>query len=611
MSEVAVKTEVTQKYRVPSKEELGFDIEEIRAKYETERVKRLRQDGYEQFKRMAGELQHMDEDPYVEPGFSRDAVHEEIDVLIAGGGFGGLLAAKRLEEAGISNFRIIERAGDFGGVWYWNRYPGAQCDIDAYVYLPLLEETGYVPKEKYAFQPEIYAHAQRIGKMFGFYERAYFQTQITDLRWDEDQNLWVARTDRDDVIKARFVFMNSGPLNRPQLPGIEGIDTFQGEIFHTSRWNYEYTGGNSTGGMHKLHDKKVAVVGTGATGIQCIPMLAKDAQQLYVVQRTPSSVDARRNAPTDPEWVKTLKPGWYEERNENFSQILSGIPVEEDLVNDSWTRLFDYLAQAAVMLQDGVSQELIAQISEITDAKTMNRLRERVEFAVDDKETAEKLKPWYGVFCKRPTFNDDYFPCFNRPNVTLLDTDGKGVDAITSDGIVIGGTEVKVDCIIFATGFETATSYTQRSQCQIYGRDGLSLGEYWADGMKSLFGQMCRGFPNCFHTGFRQASFAPNFIYLLDREVMNITHIIRETIDRDAKSVEPTLDAQNQWLETVHTPTYLSEYLKSCTPGYYNSDGRYDERSFMQELFPLGPVAFFELLKNWRESGELEGLEFN
>lgn len=596
--------------RIPTKNELGFDIADIRAKYEEERVKRLETGGIDQFKEVRGPFRRYDDDPYVEPGFTREPVEEEVDVLVAGGGFGGLIAAKGLQDADITNFRIIERAGDFGGVWYWNRYPGAQCDIDAYVYLPLLEETGYIPKEKYAFQPEIFRHAQRIGETFGLYDKTLFQTAIREIRWNEDTADWKITTDRNDQIKARFVFLNSGPMNHPQLPGIDGIEKFQGEIFHTSRWNYGYTGGNTSGGMHKLHDKKVAVIGTGATAIQCVPMLARDAEHLYVVQRTPSSVEARGNKPTDPEWIKTLKPGWYTERNENFAQILAGIPVEEDLVNDSWTRLFKVFGDTTVILEKGASLEVATQIAEISDAQTMNRLRDRIDFIVEDKQIAEKLKPWYGVFCKRPTFNDHYLPAFNRPNVTLVDTDGKGVKVMSERGLIIDGEEIKVDCIIFATGFETSTSQTNKSACQIYGRDGLALSECWADGMKSLYGQMAHGFPNCFHTGFRQASFVPNFIYLLEREVENVVHIIRETMNREAKSVEPTQQAESDWVELTHTPTYLSEYLLSCTPGYYNSNGQYDVRSFMQELYPYGPIAFFNLLKEWRANGKLEGLEF-
>ena len=286
MSETVSQSQ-SQPSGIPTAEELGFDPGALREKYAGERAKRLRADANSQYQEITGQFEHYNQDPYVEPGFTRPALQEDIDVLIVGGGFGGMLAAVRLQEAGITNFRIIEKAGDFGGTWYWNRYPGAQCDIEGYLYLPLLEEMNYIPKERYSFAPEIFAHAQRIGQRYELYERACFQTKVKEARWDEDAGRWAVSSDRDDVFKARFVIMSSGPLNKPKLPGIPGIENFKGHTFHTSRWDYDYTGGDTTGGLHKLQDKRVGIIGTGATAIQCIPHLGAHAQQLYVFQRTP------------------------------------------------------------------------------------------------------------------------------------------------------------------------------------------------------------------------------------------------------------------------------------------------------------------------------------
>src|SRR5205807_2521076 len=361
---------------IPRPEELGFEPGSLRERYAAERAKRLRPDGNCQYQEITGQFEHFSLDPYVEPGFTRDALDEELDVVIIGGGFGGMLAAVRLQETGITNFRIIEKAGDFGGTWYWNRYPGAQCDVEGYLYLPLLEETGYIPKERYSFAPEIFAHAQRIGKQFYLYEKACFQTRIKGASWDDEAGRWTVTTDRGDVLNARFVIMSSGPLNKPKLPGISGIEKFKGHTFHTSRWDYNYTGGDTTGGLHKLRDKRVAIIGTGATAIQCIPHLGEHAQQLYVFQRTPSSVDERGNKPTDPEWVKTLYPGWQAYRNHNFCSILAGIPIEEDLVGDKWTSLFKNLAR---LLSDkegtNLSDEEMALMSELADFQKMNEIR--------------------------------------------------------------------------------------------------------------------------------------------------------------------------------------------------------------------------------------------
>jgi len=425
-------SDIQPKFSRPTVEQLGFDPAALRAKYLEERNKRLRKEGNAQYREVTGDLRRFVDDPYIEAPIVREPIAEEIDVAIVGGGFGGMLAAVRLEQAGFGNFRIFEKGGDFGGTWYWNRYPGAQCDIESYIYLPLLEETGFIPKEKYSYAPEIFAHAQRIGRQFKLYERACFQTQIKSATWDEDSGRWQVLTDRGDHFKARFLVMCSGPLSRPKLPGIPGIETFTGHTFHTSRWDYDYTGGDSTGNLHKLADKRVGIIGTGATGIQCVPYVARDAGHLYVFQRTPSAIDERRNKPTDPAWAASLQPGWQHERNHNFAAILSGIPQEVDLVADRWTDLFKALGELLSTPADaGMSAEDFAVMAEIADFQKMNELRARVETIIKDPTTAEGLKPWYKQWCKRPTFNDEFLPAFNRPNVTLVDTEGQGVERVT------------------------------------------------------------------------------------------------------------------------------------------------------------------------------------
>ena len=601
--------ETSQPSGIPTPEELGFDPADLRQKYAEERTKRLRTDGNNQYQEITGQHEHYNTDPYVEPGFTRPALQEELDAVIIGGGFGGLLAAARLQKEGITNIRIIEKAGDFGGTWYWNRYPGAQCDIESYVYLPLLEETGYMPKEKYSFAPEIFEHAQRIGKHFNLYERACFQTQVREARWSDEDGRWTITTDRDDVFRARFVIMSSGPLNRPKLPAIPGIEKFKGHTFHTSRWDYDYTGGDTNGGMHKLKDKRVGIIGTGATAIQSVPHLGEHAKQLYVFQRTPSSVDERGNKPTDPEWVRTLKPGWQDYRNNNFCSILAGIPVEEDLVGDKWTSLFKKLSELLTGKEDSdLSDEGMAIMSEIADYQKMNEIRARVSTTVTDPETAEALKPWYGQWCKRPTFNDEYLPTFNRPNVKLVDTKGKGVERVTENAVVVDGVEYEIDCLIYATGFEVGTAYTRRAEFEVYGRDGLSLSDYWADGMKTYHGFLSNGFPNCFHMGLTQTGLAPNFTYMLNGQAVHIAHLITQVGTRDAKSIEPTLEAEDEWVKLVTSPTFMTEYQNTCTPGYYNGEGKNEGHGFIETQYPDGAVPFYDMLAAWRAQGDFEGL---
>jgi cation diffusion facilitator CzcD-associated flavoprotein CzcO len=585
---------------IPTPAELGFDPAEMRQKYAAERTKRLRADANHQYQEITGAHAHYNTDPYVAPGFTRPALREELDAVIVGGGFGGLLAAARLQEAGLTNIRIIEKAGDFGGTWYWNRYPGAQCDIESYVYLPLLEETGYIPKEKYSFAPEIFAHAQRIGKHFNLYERACFQTQIKEARWNEEERRWTITTDRGDVFKAAFVIMSSGPLNRPKLPAIPGIEKFKGHTFHTSRWDYNYTGGDTTGGMHKLADKRVGIIGTGATAIQCVSHLGEHARQLYVFQRTPSSVD---------EWVKSLKPGWQAYRNTNFCSILAGLPVDEDLVGDKWTSLFKMLSKLMGDKEaSGLSDEAMALLSEIADYQKMNEIRGRVSSIVRDPATAEALKPWYGQWCKRPTFNDEYLPTFNRPNVKLVDTKGKGVERVTETAVIVDGVEYEVDCLIFATGFEVGTAYTRRAESEVYGRGGVSLSDYWAKGMKTHYGFLSHGFPNLFHMGLTQTGLAPNFTYMLDGQATHIAHVVAEVNAHAAKTVEPTPEAEAEWVKRVTGPTFMTAYQDVCTPGYYNGEGKREGQGFLEAQDPDGAVRFYEMLARWREQGEYEGL---
>ena len=293
-----------------------FDPDALREKYREERDKRLREAGNDQYIEVAGEFERYVHDPYVEP-IEREPLTDEVEVLIIGGGFGGLLAGARLREAGIDDIRVVEKGGDFGGTWYWNRYPGAACDVESYVYLPLLEEIGYMPKEKYSHAAEILAHSQAIGHHFDLYRSACFQTEVTEMRWDDTDGRWIVRTNRDDAMRARFIVMASGPLHRPKLPGIDGITTFEGHTFHTSRWDYDYTGGNSDGGLDGLTDTRVGIIGTGATAVQCVPHLGASARELFVFQRTPSSIDVRANRPTDPGWASSLEPGWQERRMEN------------------------------------------------------------------------------------------------------------------------------------------------------------------------------------------------------------------------------------------------------------------------------------------------------
>jgi cyclohexanone monooxygenase len=591
--------------------ELQFDPDVLRERYQRERDRRVRVDGSDQYVSMEGDLARFKEDdPYAEPGFERSVLNDEIEVAIIGGGFSGLLAAARLSEEGVTSFRIIEAGGDFGGTWYWNRYPGAQCDTESYLYLPLLDELNYMPKEKYSYVTEIFEHTQRIGHHYGLYDKTYFQTRVRSMDWDDDLKRWRIRTNRNDDFRARFVVMAVGPMTTAKLPGIAGINDFKGHSFHTSRWDYGYTGGDTTGGLTKLHDKRVAIIGTGATGIQCVPRVAKYAEHLFVFQRTPSTVDWRRNAPTDPEWWKSLQPGWQRERRDNFNDIASGRTVDADLVNDGWTRIFRAISSPKGENRPRTKEERDRAV-ELQDFTKMEELRTRVAQIVSDPNTAESLKPYYRVMCKRPTFNDEFLPAFNRDNVTLVDVaDSKGVERITERGVVANGVEHEVDCIIYASGFSTFTEFRKRLGIEINGREGLSIFDYWAEGQKTLHGFTSRGFPNWFYIGVSQNAFSVNMTSMFDEQARHISYIIAETKQRGAVSVEPNEQGENDWVSLIHSfKSGGVEFLQSCTPGYYNNEGHPMAGNAFLGAYTPGINAFHDLLTHWRTAGDLAGLE--
>ncbi len=596
--------------------DVQFDPDALREKYRFERDKRVRSDGNEQYVEVKADFSQYVDDPYVDPGFTREPVFDEVEVAIVGGGFGGLLMGARLREAGVQNLRIIEKAGDVGGTWYWNRYPGAMCDVESYVYLPLLEEIGYIPKHKYSFAPEIFEYSKLIARHFNLYENALFQTGVTEMRWDEDLSRWIISTDRGDRMTARFIAMANGPLSRPKLPGIPGINEFQGHTFHTSRWDYAYTGGDSTGNLTGLADKRVGIIGTGATAIQCIPHLGASAKELFVFQRTPSSVDVRNNRETDPEWAASLQPGWQQARMDNFNILVSGGDQDVDLVSDGWTDIFRNLTgiaakQASRKIGRRLSSLEKGELMELLDYQKMESVRSRAETVVEDPATAERLKPWYRQFCKRPCFHDEYLPTYNLPNVHLIDTEGQGVQELTERGVVVNGTEYEVDCLIFATGFEVGTSYTRRAGYDIIGRDGVTLSEKWVDGMRTLHGLQTNGFPNCFFLGFTQTAVTVSVPYALNMQAKQVAYMLDQLAARGGDVIEATEEAEQAWVTEMRDKARLGiKFYSDCTPGYYNNEGKLgNPNGFFAGTYGAGPIAFFELLDEWRADGTMPGVE--
>ena len=622
-------------------EKFDFDPEKLRQKYREERDKRLRPDGNDQYQEVKGDFSYFVEDPYVEEKMERAPLKLHTEIAIIGGGFGGMLAAARIREVGFDDFKIIEKGGDFGGTWYWNRYPGASCDIESYIYFPLLEETGFIPKRKYTNAPETLEYCGVIAEKFKLYENSILQTEVTETKWSDDSGLWTIKTNKGDEITANFVVHSNGPLNRPKLPAIHGINDYKGHTFHTSRWDYAYTGGSSHGDLSNLKDKKVAIIGTGATAVQCVPHLGASAEKLYVFQRTPSSIDVRNNQPTDPNWISTQPKGWHDERRKNFETLLTGGMVKEDLVSDGWTEAFRLLfgnlrnkapsklqmASWAVsgifslkMYKSGFKAYMTKKVTDAMDLRNamqmadfqkMEKVRARADEVVEDKDTAESLKPYYNQFCKRPCFHDEYLKTFNNPNVELVDTDGKGLEEITAEGIVFEGKLYEVDCIIFATGFEVGTDYSRRAGYQIHGTDGLTVSKKWENGLATFHGMHSRGFPNSFFFGPAQSGFTATYTYSLDEQSIHLAHILKTAKDKGAKRIEASQEAEEEWIQTIIEKARLTaEFQENCTPGYYNNEGKVNQTP-QNNTYGGGPIEFFSLMEKWRAKGNLEGLELS
>jgi cyclohexanone monooxygenase len=603
------------------------DKRALRDKYRQERDKRLRPEGSAQYVRLRGQLSHEVDDPYM-PVTPREPKRDHVTFAFIGGGFAGLTTAARLVEAGIRDVRVIEKGGDFGGTWYWNRYPGAQCDTASFVYMPLLEETGHMPSEKYAHGPEILEHSRRIGRHYGLYDGALFHTEVKGLRWDDAAACWHVRTNRGDDFTAQFVGVGPGGLHIPKLPGIPGVESVKGHSFHTSRWDYEYTGGDASGApMDKLADKRMAIIGTGATAVQVVPHLAAACKQLYVLQRTPSSVDERNNKPTDPAWFATINtPGWQQRWLENFTANQTGADAPVDLVMDGWTELTRRIRERISMLPpaDRMPAKML-EAYEDSDYEKMEQIRARVDTIVRDPDTAQKLKAWYRQLCKRPCFHDEYLQTYNRPNTQLIDTDGKGVERITERGLVPGGggsagQEIEVDCIVYASGFEVGyaigatdlgTVATERLGFDMIGRDGATLSKHWAEGMRSKHGIHVHGFPNLFLVQPTQgANLISNVPHNLGESAKTIAAVVKHVRERGLRSVEVSKQAEDAWVQLLLTGPGRMLGSRDCTPGYYNNEGQESGPAARLNVgYPQGASAFFQYLARWRSSGELEGLE--
>ncbi len=527
----------------------------IKARFAEERDLRLafRPEGTAQYIiDLEGNLATYEQDPYGGEPPIRETLEDTVEVLFIGGGFSALLTSGRLREVGVDSIRIVEKGADVGGTWYWNRYPGIACDVVAYDYLPLLDETGYVPTRHYASGEEIYSYCQMIARKYDLYDLAVFQTTVTSTTWHADEQMWHVATDRGDYMRARFVVCANGTLTKPKLARIAGMERFAGHSFHTSRWDYAYTGSN----LENLKDKVVGIIGTGATAVQAVPHLGANAKELYIFQRTPSSIDVRDDWETDPEWAAKLEPGWQAQRR---AKAFTDPPLTELQVGQ----------------RAGTTPEEKVRRQENANIDYMMRIHRRIEDIVEDPTTADALKPWYMFMCKRPCFHNDYLPTYNLPNVHLVDTHGKGIQEIGPGGPIFEGKEYQLDLLIYATGFEVQKTGTWN---RIVGEDGLDLQDKYAEGIRTLLGIHTQGYPNLFIMGGYQASFNFNLTDVLQAQGDHIAACIDHVRRNGYRTMDATSDAEEWWVQEVISHRGKTNRNQECTPGYYNFEGEFNRR---------------------------------
>jgi cyclohexanone monooxygenase len=534
-----------------------FDAEE-QAKYR--QFKEARR-GAADYMAMEGEFSKYLDDVYSADPVPREALTDECEILVVGAGFAGLLLWYKLRNEGFTDVRFCEKGGDVGGTWYWNRYPGIACDVESYSYLPLLEEMGYIPTMKFAAGFEIMEYCQSVAEKFNFYDHCLFHTTVEETQWDENSGRWTVMTDRGDKMRARFVILANGILTTPKLARIEGMETFKGDAFHTSRWDYNVD----------LKGKTVGIIGTGATAVQAVPELAKIVKELYVFQRTPSSIDVRDQRETTEEEIETWsqEPGWAKARRARFARISAGRTAMK--ANDDYLagKVADFKERKQHATQLSPAELIEKQLE--SNFRIMEQIRARVDAIVEDPETAAALKPYYPYGCKRPTFHDEYLPAFNKPHVTLVDTAPRGVSKINERGVVHDGKEYPLDVLVYATGFQWMATSTFN---MIKGRNGVSLQQKWqSEGTKTFLGLHSNGFPNLFIiSGPQGGGGSFNFTNAIEEHGDYIVWMLKTMRDQQKGIVDVKKEPENDYAEHCRVADVNSAPLRDCI-SYYNGHG--------------------------------------
>lgn len=622
----------------------------VLSKYAEERDKRLRADGLDQYAdvRDFKSYKHFANDPWCSETGDRQwqiptGIREgRSKVVIVGSGFGGLTYAARIllnTKVRPEDIVLIDNAAGFGGAWYWNRYPGLMCDVESAIYMPLLEETGHIPKHRYAYGAELRAHAEDIATQFKLQDRALWKATVKAATWDEDKSEWMLKVekqgrDKSTILHLRteFFVLTAGLLHNPKLPKLPGIEDYAGHSFHTARWDYNYTGGSPTDTtLSGLKGKTVIFVGTGATGIQVIPQLATWAKELYVIQRTAASVDVRGQHAIDATRFQaevSNKKGWQKARRENFAALVSNTECDVDLVQDAWTTFQSYSALIggphAKGLTASTAEGYNRYLQEL-DLPRQERIRTRVDEIVKDRKTAASLKAWYSGWCKRPCFHDDYLSTFNRPNVHLVDTRGRGIDSFTNTGVVFDGVHYDADVVVFGTGFQpwTRGSPSQRAGFQITGRNGINMDDKWERGISTLHGLLVHDFPNMLLASVNQLGTSVNYTHMADVMATHAARIIATAEERLGSNemgqrviIEPTEAAVAIWTDRILETMYAYVGFAGCTPSYTTAEGKAGKSETPEEAlrearglnWGAGLLDFIKVIDSWTSNGKLDGV---
>lgn len=520
----------------------------------------------------------------------------ENDVIIVGAGFSGMYLLKRLREQGFC-VRVIEAGDDVGGTWYWNRYPGARCDVESLQYGFSFDEDlqrEWSWSERYAAQPEILSYASHVAERFDLRKDISFNTRVTKARFSEQESCWEIVTDQGTTEKTTYLVLATGCLSVPNDPKIKGLENFHGPVYHTGRWPKEKV---------DFHGKKVGVIGTGSSAIQSIPLIAEEAEQLYVFQRTPNYAVPAQNKPMDKAVEAEVKSNYKTLRDSArsgfsgiyipFAQDESAKAMSPEERRKKFQERWDYGGLTFMMS----FKDLL--LDDESNAAAREFVQEKIADIVDDPETAKLLTPNTVIGCKRLCVDTGYFQTYNKPHVHLVDIAQSGIDEITTHGVKAGGKEYQIDSLVLATGFDAMTGAIKK--IHIEGPEGTTIQEKWSEGPKSYLGISVAGFPNMFMvTGPGSPSVLTNMIMAIEHHVDWITQCLVDLRDRGMARIEPEVSAEENWV--AHNREVADSNLRStCSSWYVGANIPGKPRVFMPYIggFP----AYVEHCKTIQASG--------